>query len=627
MDELLNKSMQPSEQIKAKLDIVDVLKDYIQLTAAGMNFRARCPFHQEKSPSFMVSPEKQIWHCFGCGKGGDIFSFIMEMEGLEFVEVLRLLATKAGVTLERQDPKLTSQRNKMLDMTDLARKYYHQVFLESKEAESARQYLQKRGLTKDTIEEWQIGYSPDAWENLTEVLKKRGYKDKEIFDAGLSVKRNKGEGYFDRFRGRIMFPLNDINSNTVGFTARVSPEKEATETMGKYVNSPQTVIYDKSRLLFGLDKAKQAIKSFDQVIVVEGQMDVITAHQHGFKNVVASSGTALTTEQVALVKRFTNSISLAFDMDEAGAMAIERGMREAMRAELNIKVVLLPEGKDPDDCIKTNLVGWKNAVAKAKPIMEYMFDKTMKDLDLRQINNKRSVATKLLPIINSLGNKIEKDFWLRRLSGLLDISERLLNETLLTIGKPIINKVDGVKKAIIKEQKPETREEKISELLLSILLKFPHLLEYANNHIDSSHLSGEHYVYIYKNLIFYYNNIINDQDSELIQDIGHVFDYNAFRNWYNQEAKGLNLSENQSNIIDRLVLLGDKEFYDIDTEKAKDELITMTINLRVSWLKNRMKIIEKNIQEFERQGDKDSVKENMDEFRMLSEEIKDLLNN
>lgn len=619
--------MQPSEEIKAKLDIVDVLRDYIQLTAAGINFRARCPFHQEKSPSFMVSPEKQIWHCFGCGKGGDIFSFIMEMEGLEFVEVLRLLATKAGVTLTKQDPKLASERNKMLDMIDLARKYYHRVLTETSEAEMARKYLKERGLTKETIEEWQIGYSPDAWENVTNLLRKRGYKEQEIFSAGLSIKKNKGTGYYDRFRGRIMFPLNDINSNTVGFTARVSPEKEKTEKMGKYINSPQSQVYDKSKVLFGLDKAKLEIKNNDKAIIVEGQMDVITAHQHGFRNVVASSGTALTTEQVTLIKRFTNNIVLAFDMDDAGAMAIERGMREAMQAELNIKVILLPDGKDPDECIKTNLAGWKLAVTNAKPIMEYMLDKTTENLDLTQVENKRTVVQKILPVINALGNNIEKDFWLRRLGGILDISDELLKETLLTIGKPVTRKVESKYAPAQRQQVPVTREEKISELLLSILIKFPPLLEYANNHIDSGHLSGDKNISVYKNLIFYYNKIINDLDSEVNQEIGQVFDYNAFRNWYNQEAIGQELPENQSNIIDRLVLLGDKEFYDIELDKAKDELISMTINLRVMWLKNRMRRIEKIILEYEKDGNKEKVSEYMEEFRTLSEEIKDLLNN
>jgi len=251
--------LQPSEEIKARLNIVDVIRDYMPLRAAGINFRARCPFHNEKTPSFMISPEKQIWHCFGCSKGGDIFAFIMEIEGVDFAGALRILAPKAGVALTKQDPKLVSEKNRVLDVLDLARKYFHKVLLESSVAANARNYLHKRGLDDSGLEEWQVGYSPDSWDTTYKFLRSKGYTEKEIFAAGLSVKSTNQPGYYDRFRGRIMFPITDANGNTVAFTARVSPEKEATETMGKYINSPQTMVYDKSKILFGWNKAKTAL--------------------------------------------------------------------------------------------------------------------------------------------------------------------------------------------------------------------------------------------------------------------------------------------------------------------------------------------------------------------------------
>ena len=271
--------LNPSDEIKSKLDIVDVIREYIQLKAAGLNFRANCPFHREKTPSFMVSPEKQIWHCFGCGKGGDVISFVMEIEGLSFIEALRMLAKKAGVVLKKSDPVLASKRNTLLDILELSAKYYHKVLTDSQAAETARQYLRDRALTDDTIEKWQIGYSPDTWDSLTNFLKSRGFGENEIFLSGLSVKKEKAPGFYDRFRGRIMFPINDINGNVVGFTARVRKEKEEEEKMGKYINTPATMIYDKSKILFGLDKAKMSIKAEDAVILVEGQMDAITAEQ------------------------------------------------------------------------------------------------------------------------------------------------------------------------------------------------------------------------------------------------------------------------------------------------------------------------------------------------------------
>ncbi len=211
--------MQPSEEIKARIDIVDLIREYINLQPAGVNFRAKCPFHREKSPSFIVSPEKQIYHCFGCGKGGDIFSFLMEMEGINFVEALRILAPKAGVTLKRQDPKLTSERNRIMDIMDISRRFYHKTFLESPYAKNARDYLLERGLKNETIEEWQIGFSPDSWEVLVNFLKGKGFKENEIFLAGMIVKSEKSNRFYDRFRGRIMFPIMDVNSNTVAFSA------------------------------------------------------------------------------------------------------------------------------------------------------------------------------------------------------------------------------------------------------------------------------------------------------------------------------------------------------------------------------------------------------------------------
>ncbi|PLX27327.1 DNA primase [Candidatus Parcubacteria bacterium] len=344
--------MQPSEEIKQKIDIVDFLREYIQLTPAGMNFRARCPFHNEKTQSFMVSPDKQIWHCFGCGKGGDIFKFLMEMEGIDFVEALRVLAPKAGVQLRRQNPKVASERARLLDIMDISRRYFHKVLMESSSAKQAREYLTKRGLTESDLMEWQIGYSLDSWDGLLKVLKKQGYNETEIEKTGMIISNQQRRSYYDRFRARIMFPINDINGNVVAFSARVSPEKEATEQMGKYINSPQTVLYNKSNILFALDKAKREIKLKDQAIIVEGQMDAVSAHVNGYKNVIASSGTALTIDQLTILKRYSNNIALAFDTDEAGHMAADRGIREAMKLDMNIKVILVPEGKDPDDCIR-----------------------------------------------------------------------------------------------------------------------------------------------------------------------------------------------------------------------------------------------------------------------------------
>ncbi len=608
--------MQPSEEIKSRLDIVDVIREYIQLQAAGVNFRAKCPFHREKTPSFVVSPEKQIYHCFGCGEGGDIFSFVMKMEGIEFVEALRLLAPKAGVALRKQNPEAASKRNKILDMLDLSRRYYHKIFLEQAIAQNAREYIKKRELNADTIEEWQIGYSPDSWDMVGNLLKTKGYKENEIFVAGLIVKSNKSNRFYDRFRGRIMFPINDINGNTVAFSARVSPEKEAVEKMGKYINSPQTPVYDKSKILFGLDKAKLEIKKEDLAIVVEGQMDAISAHQAGFKNVVASSGTALTVEQIQLLKRFSNNIALAFDMDAAGEMAAERGIREAMRFEMNIKIIEVPNGKDPDDCIRENPNDWVLAVKNAKSMMEYYFAKTFARLDLSKLDDKRGAAKILLPIIAGLKNVVEKDHWLKELSNRIDVSEPLLRESITTV-KPRVERAYGQEnnQEKIKIQK-QVREEKISEYFLALLLKFNSYLDYAINYLQVEQIFGQDNQEFYKNLIIYYNNSVSinlDDYKEWLKNIG---DNNG------TDTKTIN----QLKLLNKLVILVDEEFGDIDEVGAKSEVINLALTLKKQYYLKKMKLTEKLIIEAEKGGDENKVGILMEDFKSFSEEVKELKN-
>lgn len=612
--------MQPSDEIKEKLDIVDLIRDYIPVKAAGVNFKARCPFHNEKTPSFVISPDKQIWHCFGCGKGGDIFSFIMEMEGIDFVEALRVLAPKAGVVLRRQDPKITSQRNRVLDALDLTRKYYHKVLLESKSSEPARAYLAKRGLSADTIEEWQLGYSPDAWDMIIKFLKTKGFSENEIFLAGLAIKRDNKPGYYDRFRARIMFPINDINSNVVGFSARVSPEKEAIEKLGKYINSPQTVVYDKSRIIFGLDMAKMEIKKEDLAIIVEGQMDVITAHQHGYKNVIASSGTALTNEQIAIIKRYTSNLALAFDMDDAGSIAAMRGIDAAMRADMNISVVELPEGKDPDDCIRKNPDLWQKALADAKQMMQYYFDKTLAKLNLAEVQDKRQGAKILLPIISRLKNEIEQSHWLKKLSELLDTKEEFLREAL---EKPRDTEEKTFNESTIKQITPvrKSREEKLSELVLALLIKSPALVEYVLNNLSLEQLVGQENKVIYKNIILYYNNLKNTENDKVSEEqFIDRFSYNSFRQWLLETNQG-EQQENQLNTLDRLVLLGDSEYYEYDENQLKEELIRNIAQLKKNYLLGRMKELGRMITQAEKSSDEKSSDEFMKELNALADEL------
>lgn len=616
--------MQPSDEIKSRLDIVDIIRDYVPLKAAGVNFRANCPFHREKTPSFMVSPEKQIYHCFGCGKGGDVLSFIMEIEGVSFVEALRILAPKAGVTLQKQNPQVASKKNRLLDIMEASVNFYHDVLSDNPQAEPSRKYLKERGLSEETIKSWQIGYAPESWDDIMNWLKGKGFSENEIFLAGMSIKKEGTNRYYNRFRDRIMFPIWDVNGNSVAFSARVNPAKEEVEKMGKYINSPQTMIYDKSKILFGLDKAKMEIKSQNYAILVEGQMDVITAHQHGFKNVIASSGTALTTEQVALIKRYTNNIALAFDMDNAGQMAADRGIREAMRAEMNIKVIELDEGKDPDEFIKKDPSGWVRAVENSKPMMEYYFDKTFKDLNPEKIDDKREAAKKLLPIIIKLENSIEKDHWIKKLSQKIDIGESALREAIAKIKKPVErNYTQENKQPEPQKQAPLSREEKLSEVFIALLIKFPYLIQYSIEKIGIDQLFGLLSKSIYKELILYYNSTIKESSGQ------NVFQYGDFKNFLSENIENsVEISENGRNQIikdlDRLALLGDRDFYDFDDAQAKKELVFIILTLKKIYLSQRMKEIEKIISESEENKDYDRVASLMEELKILSEEKRNI---
>lgn len=618
--------MQPSEEIKQKLDIVDLIRDYIPLQAAGMNFRAKCPFHQEKTPSFMVSPDKQIYHCFGCGKGGDVFSFVQEIEGVDFVEALRILAPKAGVVLKRQDPKKLSARNRALDIVDLCAKYYHRVFKESKEAEWAREYLQKRGLTNEVIDEWQIGYAPDAWETVTPLLRKKGYTDQEIFQAGLSSRSQKSNKYFDRFRDRVLFPIKDVNGNNVGFTARVNPSKEETEKMGKYINSPQSDIYDKSRILFGLDKARLEIKKADQVIIVEGQMDVITAHANGFKNVVASSGTALTKEQVSMIKRYTENVALAFDMDKAGEMAAIRGISEAMKQGMSIKLIELPNGKDPDDCIRANPDDFAEAVENAKLLKEYCFDKILGKFDVNESSGQTLAIIELAPYIFMLGNKVEQDNWIKTLSERVNIREQTVREEIEKVKNNNYKQVDKYKddyKPSVQLIQKVSKEEAISELVIALLIKHPSLYNYAVNNLRIEEMVGQENKTIYNNLILYYNNQAGKSDLA----VDFIFNLNDFQVFLEGQIDQPENKEIFLQKTNKVAVLSEKEYYDFEFDQAKQELIGFFQVLKRKYIKARINEIRQMLSELEKEsssGNDNQIDSLMGELNSLSKEYQNI---
>jgi len=589
----------PIDEIKERLDIAEVLQEYIQLRKSGANFKALCPFHNEKTPSFMVSPEKQIWHCFGCSEGGDIFGFVMKIEGVEFPEALRILAKKAGVELRREDPTLQNKKTRLLDICKLTAAYYHKVLLESPKAEFVREYLKSRQIDSDTTEQFKLGYSPDSWDLLFEFLKKKGYSEEEIFLAGLTVKKEKGTGYYDRFRNRLMFPINDIHGNAVGFGGRTLKKDEQG---AKYINSPETLVYNKSHILYGLDQAKSSIRKEDAVIVVEGYTDCISAHQAGIRNVVASSGTALTEGHLKLIKRHTSNIIVAFDRDVAGAEAAKRGIEVALTQEMNIRVLELLSGKDPDEAIKENKDDFLKAVKEAKPYLQYYFDDTFKNFNLSRVEDKKRAAAVLLPIIAKIANGIEQSHWLKELAKKIDVSEEILRER---IKKTVKSRRTPVKEVAEENLiKPIDRFIKVGEELLSLLLCYPEQISFAVKELVPECFGEERQRFLYKNLVIYYTK----KEQFNISD-------------FQKKLQSKNNNESAA-YLDVIHLLGEESFSDL-TEISVRQYLKERINLlKRNLISLQLKEIEQRIKALEQQ----KTSQNQEEFDTLSQKFNQLTN-
>src|SRR3990167_3451002 len=337
-------------KIKERLNVVDVISGYLKVQKAGANFKAQCPFHNEKTPSFFISPERQIWHCFGCQKGGDIFTFVKQMEGVEFPEALRILAARAGIELEEFDSTIKDSKDRLYQICEASARFFEKQLSHSGTGQRAVEYLKSRGLEGATMAKFRLGFAPGAWDSLSGYLRNSGFTEKEIVDAGMVIKRE-SEGIYDRFRLRIMFPISYVNGRVVGFTGRIleGDEKEA-----KYINTPQTLIYDKSRILYGLEHSRGDIRKKDKCLLVEGNMDVVMSHQAGVTNVVASSGTALTPMHLAILKRYTDNLDFCFDTDSAGAMATKRGIGMALGQNFSVRAVSIDDKdcKDPADYVQ-----------------------------------------------------------------------------------------------------------------------------------------------------------------------------------------------------------------------------------------------------------------------------------
>ena len=419
--------MDAVDEVKSRLNIEDVIGEYVQLKRAGRNWKGLSPFSEERSPSFMVSPEKQIWHDFSSGKGGNVFSFIMEVEGMTFKEALELLARKAGVDLEQYRTQRSGQRGqnkeRLYELLDLAAKFY-QIHL-SRNTEALKYVREKRQFTKETILEWRLGYSPNSGSALIDFLRSKGFKDDEMKLAGVSAQRYRGVG--DMFRGRVMIPLCDQQGRVIGFTARLLADDP---NAPKYINTPQTPLYDKSRHVFGLHLAKESIRKSKFVVVAEGNLDVITSHQAGVRQVVATAGTALTEQHLQALGRFTGDIRLSFDADKAGLNATERAIPIASKTKVSLSIITIPSGKDPDELIKQDPAIWKQIIEKPQYALDWLIERYQSLLDLSSGSGKREFTDVILQVVRSLEDPVEKDHYIGELAKLIGVSHDALRSKL-----------------------------------------------------------------------------------------------------------------------------------------------------------------------------------------------------
>jgi DNA primase len=405
------------EQVQARSDIVEVISRYVPLKKAGRNFKAPCPFHHEKTPSFVVSPDKQIYHCFGCGAGGNVFSFLMKQENLQFPEAVEMLAENAGIVLPRGLSKggPSELDNRLYKINELASQFFQANLTHNK---AAKEYLATRGVGEEIIKKFKIGCAPDAWEGLLNYLNSKGVEASLSEKAGLAVSNEKG-GHYDRFRNRITFPIIDLKDRILGFGARIMDS-----SLPKYINSPETPIYSKGRNLYGLNFSRDAIKKKGHALIVEGYLDFLVPYQAGIQNIIATLGTALTVDQAKLLKRFAKTMVLVYDPDEAGESASMRGLDIFVSEDMNVYIAELPKGLDPDNYIRKNgAEDFIKLIKSSKNIFDYKFDKLSKRFNPATTNGKAGIVNEMLPTISKIGNAVAKSEMIKKLSKSLSVDE------------------------------------------------------------------------------------------------------------------------------------------------------------------------------------------------------------
>jgi len=563
-----------ADLIKEKLNVTDFLRSYLKLIPAGKNFKALCPFHQEKTPSFIVSPDRQTWHCFGCGEGGDIIKFVMRYENFEFPEALRLLAEKAGVPLRVLNPAQEREFGVLYDLNDATRLFYREGLVKKT---AAKEYLLKRGLKQETIDEFDIGYAP-VGEQLTLHLLKKGFDISDIARAGLAGK-NAGGLYRDRFQGRIMFPIMNHVGKTVAFTGRVFevPQGMKEDDMAKYMNSPETPVFNKSKVLYGLNKTKNDIAHSRAALLVEGQMDFLMTWQAGIKNVVAVSGTALTAHHLERLRRLADSMLLTFDNDDAGLKALERSLDLFNAFDFHVKVVQVGTHKDPADAALADPEAFRKAVENARPAFEYLFEARLGNPMVKQdLALKKRIVRDMLQKIRKLQSAVEQEDWLRALAHEADVSEAALHAELFTLPETKVEETVERKSA---EVIPE-RVDLIAKRILAIGFALPQFMERVHA--------------VREWIPPFYHPALDDPSSPV--------------------AVALEMQSSFAVATD-------------DTDALNEEFEALIRQLRIVALERGRTDIRKVIKVLQEKGDEDGIMKQMEMFHVLSKQIDELKGN
>ncbi|MFH1098428.1 MAG: DNA primase, partial [Candidatus Uhrbacteria bacterium] len=584
----------------------------------GSSLKACCPFHNEKTPSFMVNREKQVFYCFGCGAGGTIFDFVMRREGLEFGEALKLLAERAGVKLETHDPRLEGEKTRLLAVLDLAARFFRHQLTTAASGAVARTYVASRSIGDAASERFQLGYAPDSWDALNAVLVQRGFTPQEAVGAGLAIPSREDRQLtphasrltprvYDRFRHRLMFPIHDAMGRVVGFTGRIleggTTVGKSGETPAKYVNTPETALYKKGALVYGLWHAKEAIRSAGYAVLVEGNTDVVACHEFGIAQAIATSGTAFTSEQLKLLKRYTSSLRVAFDADPAGEGAAERGIDAALDAGFDVSVIRMPTddtgkpiAKDADECVRKDVEAWRRAVANPIPVFDFFLERIRAQFDLRLPAGQRDAGRVIVAHLRHVVDPIERAAWVRRCAEAIGVPERAVTEAVRFerehSGRTPIANIESTAMAATVHDHPTD----LVERLLALLSRFPDLRPSADSFQIVTFLPEP------------YRSLYTKSDTSYIE---------------NDPVNEPNFSPAVLAAIEqRIEFLGDREFAEWSEEQAAAELRQIGRSLIELNVRRGLATISRRLTEIDRMGDhSEAVQSERDELIRKSDEL------